>query len=306
MPYNTRISWKLIGQMEDGVSVDSLQDQGLVKVKTGLTFLRDIGKDHSTLLAPRVLEPTGLFYGRLRRSASEIETQGKKFPLHKIYPGNDRGSNFQKTNFLIHAYGNILCISIKNSDFPVEDKNDLDLLSDINAHSVLRRITRRMLSIVGIGRRGVIGEVIECKRYSLVQIVAASVPDLTGRSLVRMFLGSEDVSEATTAKIMSANNMQEDNKTVLLCGRHGVVAYASSLSSEREQEVLARRFKSASTLFEIALLAETAFRDSRATAAEQLYFLRTMSVAPQVFFPESSFLNKLWRVLASEFGLNRA
>jgi nucleoside phosphorylase len=305
MTYRLQILWKVFSDIPSSTSIDSIESApSIFQKRTSKSLLREIGSNAKDTVVPCVLEPTHVFYNALRKVLQENEIEGKKFPF--VFPlslGPEKAAP-TRVNLAIRLYGRFVCISVESDSFEVPDDIDLARVKQLESHEKLLAVVRFVISIVRQGSRYPKADGDGVRILPCLQIISGNASlGISEESLVALVTGHAEVNSSVVADLISRNRDHQIDKTSLLSDKQGLVFYAPPQTGAPAVAGMARRFRSAAGMVEVAVAVQLMIRGVAEISQRDFLAIERLVCEPELVFADSVSGRKLWDLLSSEFKL---
>lgn len=297
-----QITWKILVKA-DG-DVDLFAKNKNFNIRTGKTFLRNIGGINSLNYFPYVLEPTNVFYNSLNKIRDQYNFQGKRLPFKQIN-SNDWLLN-KNINVKIHRYSRrlaIITLSLERIRFSGK-MDELKSLLDIENHEGIYGLAKTVCSIVSSSGKRIVPISNKPKIYPCIAVESSDYArDISDKAAIELLTRHLNPRKEIIDKVIEKNiNHQLDENSVLI-DRQGIFArYACNDLNEYSIE---RKFNSALCLFELAMALSDILdtKDHHNLTDQEKNELFKLISKPNIVFVKSVTSYETWLLLIKEFKL---
>lgn len=299
MDYRVNLLWKVVAELEpEGVASLQSVNGALFNKVGGRSFVRNLGGDFQTSLAPVVLRPTDIFYKAIRELQDSYSIEGKRFPLvfdlHALGP--------TRVNFAFHLYENQICVTCEIAEADIEKETDFGQLQDLKVHKKLHGFLSGLLGILRTGNRKakVFGG--NLKIYPAIRIVSFTSDQEDWReSLVGLVTRHPGANLIVDGVLKKNFHHQLDDETLLLLDKQGVAAYVPNNCAAARAKGNFQRFGNAASMVEYAAIVARLLRSKQWLPLDVREGVRN----PRDAVPNSVSAKHLWELTVSEFSLKK-
>ena len=304
MDSSLALSWKIVITIPGG-GPNYHGANKLFNLRTGKTFLRNIGGISKFSFFPFTLEPTNVFYDALAKLKIENNFTGKKLPFaFKSEYANSLGT----VNVKIHLYGpNVVILSVSLSTIDI-DADDIDFMSlqRIDTHIRLYNLVTAICGLIVSGDHRV--STFEKKLKTFPSTLLSATGDnqsVSDQYAVEILTRHSNLKPEIVADVLSKNKEHQlDDRKSILIDRQGIFARMQNTSAESAKDD--RKYQSSHCLLELAVATSKILNTEKFHELSEIErsSLNDLIVNPDIVFANSVTARKTWELLLREFQLD--
>lgn len=264
---------------------------------TGNGFVRSLGGRSSFDFSPKTLTCTTRFYDYLRRAATRLGFEGRKFPFAL-------STQNVQVNLRFRLYQDVLAVEIERSPIAMacDDDSAIDQTS-LWAQGAIAELVQNILGLIANPASSFQALTQRPKVFTCNRVIGDDSDRPSEESLVRLLTRHKTATDMVVTAVLKKNQGLQSDSSMLLVDRQGVVA-AIPKSLIADQTTIRRYFAAAHMHELVACVERMVERKSLlAMPKNELDELSSWFLTPQKRFTFSTSSLHIWQCLVQEFGL---